>query len=139
MAGYKLVEDNSSYKEESLAWDKVVHSFEPEIDILPKADRDYFSSIVYNLINKEPALSNIPPKHMYIYKLQARRILRLLSYPMLVPDEYVRRQVADYLNSLKTRLSENGLAWLFGPLSHTTQHVTQEIKQSQPMLPQERS
>jgi len=132
--GYKIVEDGSSYKEESLAWDKVVHSFEPELDILPDKDREYFSSIVYNLINKEPALSNIPPQHMYVYTLQAKRILRLLSYPMLVPEEYIRRQVAVYLNSLKIRLSENGLAWLFGPLSHTTQHVKQEITQH-PTLP----
>jgi hypothetical protein len=129
MSGYKLIEDNSSYKEESLTWDKIQHLFEPEIDILPKHDKNYFQSIIYHLINKEPALSNIPPSHMYAYILRADFIFDLKSYPMLASDEYIRKQVGKLLHRYKIRLSEDAMAFLAGPLSHTTQHIKQEISQ----------
>jgi len=129
----KLVEDNSSYKEESLTWDKIQHLFEPEIDILPKNDKSYFQSIIYHLINKEPALSNIPPTHMYAYILRADFIFNLKSYPMIISEEYVRKHVAKLIHRYKIRLSENVMAFLAGPLSHTTQHIKQEIMQ-QPSL-----
>jgi len=121
----------SSYKDESLAWDKVVHSFDPELEILPKGDQSYFSSRLYWLINKEPALSNIPPEHMYAYIKRADFIFNCESYPMIVSEEFCRKELAKLLHRYKIRLSENALAWLFGPLSHTTQHVKQEIVQKQ--------
>lgn len=121
--------DDSSYKDESLNWDRIVHSFDPELEMLPDGDKRYFTSIVYWLINKEPALSNIPPAHMFAYIIRADWILDLKSYPMYVNEEYVRKQIAKLLHRYKIRLSENALAWLYGPLSHTKQHVKQEIIQ----------
>jgi len=121
--------DDSSYKDESLSWDKVVHSFDPEIEILPEGDKDYFSSMIYWLINKEPALSNIPPAHMFAYILRADYIIDTHAYPMYITEEFTRRLLAKLLHRYKIRLSENALAWLYGPLSHTKQHVKQEIVQ----------
>lgn len=129
MAGLRIVEDTGSYKDESLAWDRIIHSYSPELDILPKDDQSYFKSIIYNLINKEPALSNIPPSHMYVYILRARRIFDLMSYPMVVSKEYVRKEIGKYIHALRIRLSENGIGWLSGPLSKTSHHVTQEMTQ----------
>lgn len=134
MAGFRIVEDQSSYKDESLAWDRIVHSYSPELDVLPEDDQSYFKSIIHNLINKEPALSNIPPAHMYVYILRARRIFNLMSYPMVVSREYVRKEIGKYIHALRIRLSENGLGWLSGPLSQTTHHVKQELTQRNPVI-----
>ena len=124
----KVIED-SSYKDESLSWDLIVHSFDPEIDLLPEGDKRYFSSMIYWLINKEPALSNIPPAHMFAYILRADYVFDLKSYPMYVSEEFVRKLLGKLLHRYKIRLSENGLGWLYGPLSHTKQHVKQEVIQ----------
>lgn len=132
--GLRIYEDDS-YKEQSLSWDKVVHSFDPEIDILPEGDKRYFQSLIYWLVNKESALSNIPPSHMYSYIKRADFIFDLKSYPMVINAEFVRKQLGMLIHRYKIRLSENALAWLFGPLSHTTQHVKQELVQHQPVQP----
>lgn len=129
--GIRISED-TSYKEQNISMDKILLCLDPELNIFSKEDRRYYQDN-YWLINKEPSLSNIPPSHMYAYRLRARYILDLGSYPMVISKEYRRKQMVDLVHGYKLPLSENGLGYLFGPLSHSTQHVSQELIQRQPV------
>ena len=131
MANIRIEEE--SFKDQSLQWDRVTHTFDPELDILGK-DKDYFESIVYLLINKESALAYLPPELIYPFKLRARMILNMKDYPMVVPGNHVKKETAKYLNALKLSLSENGIAFLCGPLSQSTQHIKQEIISNHPTM-----
>ena len=123
--------EEENFKDQSLRWDMVTHTFDPELEILGE-DKDYFESLVYLLINKESALAYLPPELIYPFKLRAKMILNMKDYPMIIPQSYVRKETAKYLNALKLSLSENGIAFLCGPLSQSTQHIKQEIISSQP-------
>ena len=126
----KIIEDKGSYAGESFNWDKITHSLEPETEVLPEDDRRYFESKVKLLIGKEIRLSNIPKgEHMYACILRSDWCLNLMSYPMVVTPEYIRREIAKLLNRLGLRISEEGLGWKYGPMGfqHASQKVVQEV------------
>ena len=100
------ISEDESLKEQSLNWDKIVHSFDPELIHLPPGDKRYFSSMIYWLINKEAALSNIPPEHMYAYIKRADLIFNLKSYPMVISEEFTRKMLGMLIHRYKIRLSE---------------------------------
>jgi len=115
-----------SYESSTYDWNKISHSLKPEIDTLPERDRAYYKKVIF-LIGKEIRLSNIPTKFMYIYIRWADWIFKILRYPMLFPDEFIRAEIGRYLNRLGLRISENGLGWKFGPMGFQQQTVKQEV------------
>jgi len=130
--GIKIIEDKGSFEGATLAWDKITHSLEPETSTLPAEDRRYFESSIKFLIGKDTKLSNIKPEHMYYFMMEKKRILTLYAYPMVITGEYRRRKMTDFLGDLSLLLSENALAWKFGPMGFQESRVKQEI--IQPMI-----
>lgn len=111
-------------------WEKISHSLEPEINMLPKDDLRYFKSKVKLLIGKEIRLSNIPKDHMYGYIKRVDWILLLMRYPMYVTPEYIRSELTKFLSRLGLQISENGLGWKYGPMGFQHSSVKQEVVQT---------
>ena len=126
--GRIIYEDQKdSYERASFQWDKITHSLEPELAKLPKKDRRYFESKVKLLIGKEIRLSNIPPKHIYMYIRRGDIILKTMRYPMLFDEEFVRSEIAKLLFRLGIRISEEGLGWKFGPMGFSQSTIKQQV------------
>lgn len=125
----KVIEDKGSFENATIAWDKITHSLEPETKTLPVEDRRFFESSIKFLIGKDTKLSNIKPDYMYYFMMEKKRILTLYAYPMVITGEYRRRKMTDFLGDLSLLLSENALAWKFGPMGFQSSHVKQEIIQ----------
>jgi hypothetical protein len=113
-------------------WNQIVLSFEPLTETLKNEDdKRYFESMIKLLIGKDIRLSNIPPKHIYIYIRRADLIFKLNRYPMLLPPEFIRSEIAKLLYRLGIRISEDGLGWKYNPMTYSKQHVKQELVQPQ--------
>ena len=125
----KIIEDKGSFESATLSWDKITHSLEPETKTLPAEDRRYFESVIKFLIGKDTKLSNIKPEYMYYFMKEKERILTLSAYPMAITREYFRRKMTGFLGDLSLLLSENALAWKFGPMGFQESRVKKEIIQ----------
>ena len=127
--GIKISEDKSS-DQTVFNWEKISHSLEPEINMLPEEDRRYFKSKVKLLIGKEIRLSNIPAAHMYVYIKRVDWILMLMRYPMYVTAEYIRSELTKFLSRLGLQISESGLGWKYGPMGFQHSSIKQEVIQT---------
>jgi hypothetical protein len=126
--GRVIYEDQrDSYERASFQWDKITHSLEPELAKLPKKDRKYFESKVKLLIGKEIRLSNIPPRHIYMYIRRGDVIIKTMRYPMLFDNEFIRSEIAKLLFRLGIRISEDGLGWKYGPMGFQESTVKQQV------------
>ena len=54
-------------------------------------------------------------------------ILKSMMYPMLLPEEFIRKEVARYLLRLGLPISKDGLGWKYGPMGFQQQHIKQEL------------
>jgi hypothetical protein len=124
----KIVEDRNE-DHSNFAWDKVTHSLEPEIETLTdESDRRYFTSKIKFLIGKDIRLSNIQNNaQLYFFLFYSEFIVFLTRYPMLIDDEYIRSQLALFLNAHGELISLDGLGWKYGPMGFQQQYVKQEI------------
>lgn len=120
-------DQEGSYAKASFNWDKITHSLEPETDHLPKQDKDYFQSNISFLIGKDIRLSNLPEKFYAVFVERADYNILLTWYPMIIPHEFINREIARYLNRLGTLISLDGLGWKFGPMGFQQQHIKQEV------------
>lgn len=127
------ISEDKAYDSATFSWDKITHSLEPEIEILPEDDRRYFSSKIKLLIGKEIRLSNIPKEFMLVYIRWADWIIRLNRYPMVISPEFIRSEIARLLNRYGIRISQDGLGWKFGPMGFQQSHIKQEIIQPKEM------
>lgn len=127
MVKLTMDDDRGSYEKASFNWDKITHSLQPETESLPKKDREYFESNISFLIGKDIRLSNLPKEWLYIYIQRADHIFTLTWYPMLVPPEYINKEIGKYENRLGLPISLDGLGWKFGPMGFQQQHVKQEV------------
>jgi len=120
-------DDRESYERAGIYWDKVSHSLEPETEHLPKRDKNYFQSNISFLIGKDIRLSNLPERWIYVYMQRADYIFTLTWYPMLVPHEFINKEIAKYENRLGLPISLDGLGWKFGPMGFQQQQIRQEV------------
>lgn len=129
--GIKIIEEKG-YDQQTFVWDKIAHSLEPEIENLEDpSDRRYFQSKIKFLIGKDIKLSNImSTAQLYYFMFYARFIIYLTRYPMLIDEEYIRSQIALFLNKHGELISFEGLGWKFGPMGFQQQKITQEVIQS---------
>lgn len=123
----RTVVEDQGYDSATFSWDKITHSLEPEIEVLPEEDQRYFSSKIKLLLGKEIRLSNIPKEFIFVYIRWADWIITLNRYPMVVNQEFIRSEIAKLLNRYGIRISQDGLGWKFGPMGFQQQHVKQEI------------
>jgi len=127
MARITMSDDRESYEKASFNWDKITHSLEPETESLPQRDKEYFESSISFLIGKDIRLSNLPEKWLYVYMQRSDFIFTLTWYPMLVPHEYINKQIGMFENRLGLPISLDGLGWKFGPMGFQQQHIRQEV------------
>jgi hypothetical protein len=130
---FKIIEEKE-YGPAAIAWDKITHSLEPEIDTLEdNSDRRYFASKIKFLIGKDIRLSNIQNSaQLYFFMFYAEFIIYLTRYPMLIDEEYIRSQIALFLNAHGELISLDGLGWKYGPMGFQQQSVKQEVISSSP-------
>lgn len=123
------ISEDRDYDHSSIAWDKVTHSLEPEIEtLMDESDRRYFTSKIKFLIGKDIRLSNIQNNaQLYFFLFFAEYIVFLTRYPMLIDDEYIRSQIALFLNAHGELISLEGLGWKYGPMGFQQSSVRQEI------------
>jgi len=127
MVRLTMSDDRESYEKASFNWDKITHSLEPETESLPQRDKEYFESSISFLIGKDIRLSNLPEKWLYVYMQRSDFIFTLTWYPMLVPHEYINKQIGMFENRLGLPISLDGLGWKFGPMGFQQQHIRQEV------------
>jgi len=132
----RVSEDKGSFESATLAWDKITHSLELETKTLPEDDKRFFESAIKFLVGKDTKLSNIKPEYMYYFMMEKKRILTLFAYPMVITPEYRRRKLVDFLGDLSLLLSENALAWRYGPMGFQESHMRQTL--TQPPLQEKR-
>ena len=127
MVKLTMDDDRGSYEKAGFQWDKITHSLQPETESLPKRDREYFESNISFLIGKDIRLSNLPKEWLYIYIQRADYIFTLTWYPMVVPHEFINKEIGKYENRLGLPISLDGLGWKFGPMGFQQQHIRQEV------------
>ena len=123
------ISDDKEYQSANIAWDKITHSLEPEIENLTdESDKRYFSSKIKFLIGKDIRLSNIQNSaQLYFFMFFAEFIIYLTRYPMLIDEEYIRSQIALFLNAHGELISLEGLGWKYGPMGFQQQSLKQEV------------
>ena len=129
--------DSSSIGGIRFEWDKIKHSFEPEIKDLPDEDRRFFESKVKLLIGKEIKMSNIPANKIYMYIKRLDWVIKIMRYPQLFSRDYVRYEIVQLLFRLGVQISVEGLGWKYGPMGF--QYQKQHVKQELVNYPSERS
>lgn len=115
-----------SYERASTFWDRISHALGPEIEDLSEEDQRYYRKVKF-LIDKEPKLANYPRNYLYYFIRLARNVFTLSYYPMVISDEYLRRKLAEYVNTTSSTLAVDGLAWKFGPMGFQQQKIVQEV------------
>lgn len=110
------------------SWAQVMMALQPIIHrSLPQDDKDYFNGILNFIIGKEPRISNIDKKHMFLY-IRTGRIITKLYYNRQIWDmEYIRRKLIEYLNELALSLGEDGLFIKYGIGGYSRQFVEQKM------------
>ena len=98
-------------------WSQIAVALQPIIDNLPENDRDYFSGMMNLLIGKEPRISNIPEKLIYILVQKGDNIAFLYTKYYLnglwtLND--IRYRLTQYLNELAVYLSREGDLMKYG-------------------------
>jgi len=123
------ISEDKEYDRAAFSWDKISHSLEPEINTLSDdADIRYFTSKIKFLIGKDIRLSNIQNNsQLYYFLFFAEFIVMLTRYPMLIDDEFIRSQIALFLNSHGELISFEGLGWKYGPMGFQEHSVRQEL------------
>lgn len=126
--GFRISEDKT-YEQQSLQWDKIVHSLEPEIDNLPESERRFFESKLKFLLDKETKLANIRTEHQFYFS-EAKNYLFLLElYPMYTTNGYRLNIFGRYIGDLSLTMAENALAWKYGPMGFQHSSIKQELIQ----------
>lgn len=108
-------------------WDKIKHSFEPEIEDLPEEDKRFFESKIKLLIGKEIKMSNIPEHQVYMMIKRLDWIVDIMYRPQFFSRDRVRYEIAQLLFRLGIQISKDGLGWKFGPMGF--QYQKQDVKQ----------
>jgi len=123
------ISEEKDYDRAGFNWDKITHSLEPEIETLTdESDIRFFTSKIKFLIGKDIRLSNVQNNaQLYYFLFFAEFIIMLTRYPMLIDDEYIRSQIALFLNAHGELISYEGLGWKFGPMGFQQTSVRQEI------------
>ena len=110
------------------SWSQVMIALQPIVEHLPKEeDRDYFNGILSFLIGKEPRISNIDKKLMFLYIRKGRLISKLYYYRQIFNMDYIRRKLIEYLNELALSLGEDGLFIKYGIGGFSKQFVEQKV------------
>ena len=125
--GRTIIQDEGSYEGESFRWELTKHFYTPDTSKLPDREKEYFESAISLLTGKEIRTSNIRKEWLYYYFIFKDYILTLTWYPMLVPPEYINKEIASFLNELGLPMSIDAIGTLEGPLSHTRQSVKQTV------------
>jgi len=123
------INTEDSYENADFKWDLIKHFYTPDTSKFNPSDKEYFDSAISLLIGKEIRTSNIQPNWMPYFMLSAERIFRLAWYPMLVPREYINKEIAEYQNKLGLPMSIKAIGVLEGPMSHKKQSVKQNLTQ----------
>ena len=123
------VSEDKEYDRAGFSWDKITHSLEPEIETLTdESDRRYFTSKIKFLIGKDIRLSNIQNNAQLTYLLfYTKFIIMLTRYPMLIDDEFIRSEIALFLNIHGELISYEGLGWKYGPMGFQQSYMKQEL------------
>jgi hypothetical protein len=129
--------DEGSYEKVSQRWELIEHFYKPETEKLPEHDKNYFESAISLITGKEIKTSNLKEKWMDYFMFKADYILNLKWFPMLVPREYINKEIAEYLNKLGLPMSVEALGTLYGPMSFSHQTVKQEIVGGTPTIERE--
>jgi len=111
-------------------WSKISITLQPIIESLPKAeDREYLSGLMNLLIGKEPRISNIPEKLIYVMVDKGNDIAMLFYYYRkgIWDIEDIRKRIVQYLNELATYLSREGDLMKYGFGGWTRQFQEQKI------------
>jgi hypothetical protein len=111
-------------------WSQIAVALQPIIDNLPENDRDYFSGAMNLLIGKEPRISNIPERLIYLMVKKGDNIAFLYTKVYLnglwsLND--IRYRLTQYLNELAVYLSREGDLMKYGFGGWTQQFQTQKI------------
>jgi hypothetical protein len=110
------------------SWSQVMMALQPIIHkSLPQDDKDYFNGILNFLIGKEPRISNIDKKIMFLYIRKGRIITKLFYNRQIWDMNYIRRKLIEYLNELALSLGEDGLFIKYGIGGYSRQFVEQKM------------
>jgi len=110
------------------SWSQVMMALQPIVHrSLPQDDRDYFNGILNFLIGKEPRISNIDKKLMFLYIRKGRIITKLYYNRQIWDMNYIRRKLIEYLNELALSLGEDGLFIKYGIGGYSKQYVEQKV------------
>ena len=113
--------------------DQLMEILEPETDRLPKkSDRDYFDGPISFLIGKEPRISNIHPKFMYLEQKWAAYYIKLDYFKNIIDPAYTRTKITQHMAKLAHSLGEDALLIKYGIGGFQRQSVEQTIVQEQP-------
>lgn len=110
-------------------WSQVAVALQPIIDNLPEDDRDYFSGMMNLLIGKEPRISNIPEKLIYVIVEKGDNIAMLYNAYLhgIWSISDIRYRITQYLNELAVYLSREGDLMKYGFGGWSQQFQTQKI------------
>jgi len=114
----------------AIDWNKISQVYELDTKSLPEGDRLYFEGMVKFLTGEKIRLSNIKDRQLIYFMDFADRILTMMMYPMVLTREYVRKEVARYMNELGLPLSIDALGFLHGPFSFKQEQLRQELIQT---------
>lgn len=108
-------------------WAQTALTLEPLVDHLKPVDKDHFNGVLSLLIGKEPRMSNIEKKFLFLYIRKARLIVHEYQAKHIFNMEYIRNQIVLYINELATNISEDGLLIKYGVGGYSKQYVEQKV------------
>lgn len=135
----EIRETTSPFESKKDIWSQIAIALQPIVENLPKEeDREEFMGIMNLLIGKEPRISNIPEKLIYVMVDKGYDIAMLYKYyhQGIWSIEDIRCRLIQYLNELATYLSREGdlMKYGFGGWSRQFQEqkvITEDHSQTQ--------
>lgn len=126
----ELRETGSPFESKKDLWSQIAIALQPIVDSLPKEeDREYLSGLMNLLIGKEPRISNVPERLIYVMVDKGHDIAMLYKAYLqgLWSIDDIRCRIVQYLNELAMYLSREGDLMKYGFGGWTQQLQTQHI------------
>ena len=108
-------------------WEKFNRTHEIDTKKLPPKARRFFESVFQLIIGSKARLSRVKEKHLPFFTYYQDYIFTLGSYPLLVNDDHIYKEVGMFDGKLDLMISVDGVGFLHGPMSHSQQDVRQTL------------
>lgn len=118
-------------------WQQITILLQPIVSNLPnKQERDFFSGMLSLMIGKEPRISNIPMKLVYVYIKKGYFVAKLYKYRSIIGIERVMEELLKLLYVFAFSLGWDGLLVKHGLGGFQRQFIEQKVTQEK--LPEEK-